>query len=140
MTIKELRAITGLSQRAFGEKYHIPTRTVENWESGSRKPNDTVLYLLERAVREDYEMITWYNLIPMNIDDVAKGLDDSYDGATFDYTVEMTTSDKKELIDKIENIANKDDYSIEIFRGDEDGEFIEGSDYDTIDNFLRWNR
>ena len=54
MTIKELRQITGLSQRAFGEKYHIPTRTVENWESGSRKPNETIMYLLERAVREDY--------------------------------------------------------------------------------------
>lgn len=56
MTVKELRTITGLSQRAFGEKYHIPTRTVENWESGSRKPSETILYLLERAVKEDYKM------------------------------------------------------------------------------------
>lgn len=56
MTIKELRAITGLSQRAFGEKYHIPTRTIENWEGGTRKPSETILYLLERAVREDYKM------------------------------------------------------------------------------------
>lgn len=56
MTIKELRAITGLSQRAFGEKYHIPTRTIENWEGGTRKPSETILYLLERAVKEDYKM------------------------------------------------------------------------------------
>ena len=54
MTIKELRTITGLSQRAFGKKYHIPTRTIEDWEGGRRKPSETILYLLERAVREDY--------------------------------------------------------------------------------------
>ena len=56
MTVKELRSITGLSQVDFGKKYHIPRRTVENWESGSRKPSETILYLLERAVKEDYKM------------------------------------------------------------------------------------
>ena len=54
MTIKELRTITGLSQRAFGKKYHIPTRTIEDWEGGRRRPSETILYLLERAVKEDY--------------------------------------------------------------------------------------
>lgn len=56
MTVKELRTITGLSQRAFGKKYHIPTRTIEDWEGGRRKPSETILYLLERAVMEDYGM------------------------------------------------------------------------------------
>ena len=56
MTIKELRQITGLSQKAFGEKYHIPKRSIENWEGGQRKPSETILYLLERVVREDYNM------------------------------------------------------------------------------------
>ena len=60
MTVKELRAITGLSQRAFGEKYHIPTRTIEDWEGGRRKPSETILYLLERAVKEDYGMTYTY--------------------------------------------------------------------------------
>lgn len=55
MTVKELRTITGLSQVDFGKKYHIPRRTVENWESGSRKPSETILYLLGRAVKSDYE-------------------------------------------------------------------------------------
>lgn len=55
MTIKELRTITGLSQKAFGEKYHIPKRSIENWEGGQRKPSETVMYLLERAIREDYQ-------------------------------------------------------------------------------------
>jgi transcriptional regulator with XRE-family HTH domain len=54
MTVKELRQISGLSQAAFGEKYHIPVRTVENWEGGVRKPSDTILYLLDRMVREDF--------------------------------------------------------------------------------------
>lgn len=54
MTIKELRMITGLSQKAFGEKYHIPKRSIENWEGGQRAASDTILYLLTRVVREDY--------------------------------------------------------------------------------------
>ena len=54
MTIRELRNITGLSQGAFAEKYHIPRRTLENWEGGQRKPSDTILYLLDRVVREDF--------------------------------------------------------------------------------------
>ena len=53
MTIKEMRTATGLTQKAFSEKYHIPKRTLENWEGGTRKPGETILYLLERAVRED---------------------------------------------------------------------------------------
>ena len=55
MTIKELRTITGLSQRAFGKKYHIPTRTIEDWEGGRRRPSETILYLLGRVVKSDYE-------------------------------------------------------------------------------------
>ena len=54
--VKELREMTGLSQKAFGKKYHIPTRTVENWEGGQRSPSETIVYLLERAVKEDYKM------------------------------------------------------------------------------------
>ncbi len=53
MTVKELRAATGLTQQKFAEKYHIPKRTLENWEGGSRKASETILYLLERAVKED---------------------------------------------------------------------------------------
>lgn len=34
MTIKEMRAATGLSQVKFAEHLGIPRRTIENWESG----------------------------------------------------------------------------------------------------------
>lgn len=35
MTIKEMRAETGLSQVKFAEHLGIPRRTIENWESGT---------------------------------------------------------------------------------------------------------
>lgn len=56
MDIKELRKLTGLSQTAFGEKYDIPMRTIQNWEKGVRIPPTYVLKLLERVVKEDYNM------------------------------------------------------------------------------------
>ncbi len=59
MNIKEIRALTGLSQVKFGEKYHIPRRTIEGWESNKDSPNhrecpEYTRELLERVVREDY--------------------------------------------------------------------------------------
>ena len=53
MEIKELRMLSGLSQQAFSEKYGIPKRSIENWESGKRNPPEYVISLLERAVKED---------------------------------------------------------------------------------------
>lgn len=57
MTIKEIRAITGLSQTAFGEMYHISMRTIQNWEGGQRECPEYVRLLLERVVKEDFEKI-----------------------------------------------------------------------------------
>jgi len=53
MELKEMRKLLGLSQAAFGEKYHIPVRTIEQWESNRRKAPVYVLELLERAVIQD---------------------------------------------------------------------------------------
>lgn len=47
---KELRAKTGLTQTKFGELFHIPLRTIQNWENGTRKPPEWAVYLLEIAV------------------------------------------------------------------------------------------
>ena len=52
-TIKEIMEYSGLSQAKFSEKYGIPKRSLENWESGSRKCPDYVISLLERAVKSD---------------------------------------------------------------------------------------
>lgn len=44
--IKALRASTGLSQKAFGEKFDIPKRTIENWEGGQTDPPGYVVKLI----------------------------------------------------------------------------------------------
>lgn len=58
MNIKEIRNKTGLSQKKFGEKFGIPTRTIESWESGERETSEYVLDLLNKAVEDE-------QLIPM---------------------------------------------------------------------------
>ncbi len=54
MNIKELRAITGLSQQKFGDKYGIPRRTLQNWELGLRKAPDYTVKMLEAQIKKDY--------------------------------------------------------------------------------------
>lgn len=54
MTMREIRALTGLTQKEFGEFYGIPRRTIQSWEEGKRKPPAWVLRLLERIVRMDF--------------------------------------------------------------------------------------
>lgn len=45
-TIKELRALTGLSQVEFGKLLNIPRRSIENWEAGTSNPPEYVLELI----------------------------------------------------------------------------------------------
>lgn len=52
--IKELRLKTGLSQAQFAAYYHIPLRSIENWEEGKRKAPPYVIELLGRVVKEDF--------------------------------------------------------------------------------------
>jgi len=59
MELKEMRKLLGLSQAAFGKKYNIPVRTIEQWESGRRKAPIYVLELLERVVVEDSKVETY---------------------------------------------------------------------------------
>lgn len=128
MTIKELRQITGLSQRAFGEKYHIPTRTVENWESGSRKPSETILYLLERAVREDYKMA--YILIDDCTSKRASIFDQTFQ--TEQEAVEVAKAEWETLTDH--DKAQRDAYYVATCTLDEDGEV----DWDSIDPIVEF--
>ena len=53
MEIRELRERLGETQREFALRYHIPFRTVQNWETGIRKPPEYIIELLEMRVRED---------------------------------------------------------------------------------------
>lgn len=55
MNVKEIRAITGLTQRKFAEKYGLNKRTLQNWEGGANRPPQGFEKLLLRAVMEDKE-------------------------------------------------------------------------------------
>ena len=51
MTIKELRAQTGLSQTAFAKYFEIPVRTVQDWEQGKRKPPEYLVKLMAEKLK-----------------------------------------------------------------------------------------
>ena len=49
--ILAIRASTGLTQQAFGERFGIPRRTIQEWEGGRMSPPPYVIRLLELAIR-----------------------------------------------------------------------------------------
>jgi putative transcriptional regulator len=59
MTTKEqilaIRKSTGLSQARFGQRFGIPTRTIEDWERGLRDCPVYVAELLAFAAKTDYQ-------------------------------------------------------------------------------------
>ena len=60
MTVKEIRNLTGLSQVDFANKYDIPIRTVENWETENEKNKrgcpTYIRKMLERLVKIDFNI------------------------------------------------------------------------------------
>lgn len=52
LSIKEIRAKTGLSQIKFCERFCIPRRTLENWESGINKCPAYTRLMLAQLVGE----------------------------------------------------------------------------------------
>lgn len=53
LTIKEIRASTGLSQARFCEVLGIPVRTLQKWETGERACPDYVVKLIAYRVQHD---------------------------------------------------------------------------------------
>lgn len=53
MTVKEIRALSGLSQSKFAEQYNISINTLQAWEGGRRTPPEHTRVMLERIVKED---------------------------------------------------------------------------------------
>jgi putative transcriptional regulator len=47
MDIREMRSKLGITQGEFAARYNIPFRTIQNWETGSRKPPEYIIDLLE---------------------------------------------------------------------------------------------
>lgn len=50
MTIKEARNQVGLTQKQLSEWLNIPKRTIENWDSGVRKPAQWLSDLLVEKI------------------------------------------------------------------------------------------
>ena len=50
MDIREMRRRLGNTQSEFAARYNIPFRTVQNWETGTRKPPEYIVSLLEHRV------------------------------------------------------------------------------------------
>ena len=53
MDVREMRLRLGDTQGEFAARYNIPFRTVQNWETGLRKPPEYVINLLRARIRED---------------------------------------------------------------------------------------
>ncbi|MBO5159338.1 MAG: helix-turn-helix domain-containing protein [Lachnospiraceae bacterium] len=51
--IKELRESTGMNRKEFCDYYHIPYRTVTEWERDTRHAPEYVLRLLEYHIRTE---------------------------------------------------------------------------------------
>lgn len=49
LTIKDIRTAIGLSQAAFAQRFCIPRRSIENWESGASTCPDYLRLLLALA-------------------------------------------------------------------------------------------
>lgn len=53
INIRNLRKQLGDTQNDFARRYHIPFRTIQNWETGVRKPPEYIVDLLQHRVKED---------------------------------------------------------------------------------------
>lgn len=53
MNIRELRTQLGDTQSEFAARYNIPFRTIQNWETGKRKPPDYIVDLLQTRIQAD---------------------------------------------------------------------------------------
>lgn len=53
MSIRDLRKLLGDTQNEFSERYNIPFRTIQNWESGVRKPPEYIIDLLKQRINGD---------------------------------------------------------------------------------------
>ena len=55
LTIKELRAQTGMSQKEFAEHFDVNIRTLQGWERGKRM-QDGMLSMMKRIVELEEEL------------------------------------------------------------------------------------
>lgn len=162
MTIKEMRELLGLTQEQFSYKYHIPKRSIQNWESGERKPPEYVVELLERAVKEDMKGKKTMKKISLVHFSAEKrvGSKEIKNFSYFQYA--MINDGDPEIIKEMERTPENimeakawldgkkntktlvhgfakdfymiDAYGIEYWEEDEEGNYVDGGDYDCADD------
>lgn len=53
MTFKELRALSGMSQRKFASYFGIPRRTIEEWDSDNRECKPYIIELMKYKLERE---------------------------------------------------------------------------------------
>lgn len=53
MTIKELRTLSGMTQKGFAEYFKISKRAIESWEGGQRECPEYLLKLLQYKLENE---------------------------------------------------------------------------------------
>lgn len=53
MTIKELRNLSGMTQKDFAEYFGISKRAIESWEGGQRQCPDYLLNLMQYKLEHE---------------------------------------------------------------------------------------
>ncbi len=51
--LKALRADTGLTQKDFADKFHIPVGTLQGWEQGKREMPAYVAYMMKEILQQE---------------------------------------------------------------------------------------
>lgn len=67
MTVKELRAKTGLSQSKFAAQFGIPVRTLQDWERGRFNPPPYVVAMMERILDLEHQLDDAYRVINQEV-------------------------------------------------------------------------
>lgn len=98
MDIKEIRRITGLSQREFSAFFGIPLGTLRNWEQGIAKPPEYVFNMIFASLRRDkminVETIQFIKMLDELSELSAKGIKD-FSEATEETTHQMVFYDSE---------------------------------------------
>lgn len=56
MTIKELRNLSGMTQKDFAAYIGVSKRAVESWEGGQRKCPEYVINLIQYKLEKEHQM------------------------------------------------------------------------------------
>lgn len=53
MNIKQLRPLSGMTQKQFSEYFGIPLRTLEDWETGKSECKSYIISLIEYKLKNE---------------------------------------------------------------------------------------